>query len=281
MSNEKQPTKKANVSETIKKYFNYPMLLLAVISLCKLKGIFANFVSIFTTLFNAPASILRALISLVLTTLPLAVLFLLWLRRNKNYEKSKIIIAVIFAIASFIKIYNLFINLKNPYFFSNSDFVLTGLPYLLSSIFAILLYFLLAIDLFLNRKKHMAFYIVAILYIIETLFFAIAVSLIASGSIFSYFLSTLEIIAFWYIPKALENSEAAEITKGKGKGLIAILCVTLVMYVICGISTGSFSSNSSTGNDYWDYYDYDKDGEINQGEWEDALGDYMDDIMGQ
>ena len=34
----------------------------------------------------------------------------------------------------------------------------------------------------------------------------------------------------------------------------------------------------SDGSD-WDDYDYDGDGDINQSEWEDALGDYMDSIM--
>ena len=29
----------------------------------------------------------------------------------------------------------------------------------------------------------------------------------------------------------------------------------------------------------WGDYDYDDDGKINQGEWEDALGDYMDGVM--
>lgn len=40
------------------------------------------------------------------------------------------------------------------------------------------------------------------------------------------------------------------------------------------------SGTKHNNEEYWDNYDYDDDGNINQGEWEDALGDYMDDVMG-
>lgn len=39
---------------------------------------------------------------------------------------------------------------------------------------------------------------------------------------------------------------------------------------------GSYSSNRDYSSDSdWGNYDYDSDGSINQNEWEDALGDYM------
>lgn len=51
------------------------------------------------------------------------------------------------------------------------------------------------------------------------------------------------------------------------------------------LNTRDKGSSGGSGGDYYndnyyDDYDYDNDGNINQGEWEDALGDYMDDIMG-
>ena len=42
----------------------------------------------------------------------------------------------------------------------------------------------------------------------------------------------------------------------------------------------SYHSNKDYSYDSdWGEYDYDDDGHINQGEWEDALGDYMDSVM--
>lgn len=41
----------------------------------------------------------------------------------------------------------------------------------------------------------------------------------------------------------------------------------------------SNSKNENSIGNGWDEYDYDDDGDINQNEWEDALGDYMDKVM--
>jgi len=83
--------------------------------------------------------------------------------------------------------------------------------------------------------------------------------------------------------------------------LIGAICLALIVIIL--FSNNPFSSsNSSSGDDIggasisdydsdydsdsdddystdWDSYDYDNDGEISQGEWEDALGDYMDEVM--
>ena len=53
-----------------------------------------------------------------------------------------------------------------------------------------------------------------------------------------------------------------------------------VIFIICPRCVEDLYGSDGSGYDSgWDDYDYDDDGDINQREWEDALGDYMDSIM--
>lgn len=80
------------------------------------------------------------------------------------------------------------------------------------------------------------------------------------------------------------NKEDVESTK---KTITTIAIIALIGFVICAIIMGISSGISNSKNnhkdykdgDYYENYDYDDDGKINQKEWEDALGDYMDNIM--
>lgn len=74
-----------------------------------------------------------------------------------------------------------------------------------------------------------------------------------------------------------ENIHKAE--KNAKWKLIAVVIASILLIIIMIISITSNMGNRGS-DDYWDDYDYDDDGDINQNEWEDALGDYMDDIMG-
>ena len=78
--------------------------------------------------------------------------------------------------------------------------------------------------------------------------------------------------------KAYRKSNVALIVK-------MILCVLLIFLTIT-INFANYhrpdyknQHKDYSDGDYYENYDYDNDGEINQNEWEDALGDYMDSIM--
>ena len=71
-----------------------------------------------------------------------------------------------------------------------------------------------------------------------------------------------------------------------------IVIVLVIVFIICGFyscsqSKHSYDNNSDDSNgipynkndDFYANHDYDDDGAINQNEWEDALGDYMDEMM--
>ena len=63
-----------------------------------------------------------------------------------------------------------------------------------------------------------------------------------------------------------------------------ILCCLLLWFAVTreyGEYKSPYSNSENANNigNGWDKYDYDDDGDINQNEWEDALGDYMDDAM--
>lgn len=243
---------KMNFRELIKKHCNYPMLLLAIVLLFKIKPILSSFVSVFTTLFTQPNAILGAVFSFFINVAPLAILFLLWLHRNKKFEKAKLIIAIIFSCLALLQVRSLlnFIVFVVPqaHISFDADFVVHQLPSILNNIFDMLLYVILSIILFFNRKKYVPYYIIIVLYIAQALFFGIIVSLLGVGSLSNAFLTVLYALYLWYIPKALESAPSSEITKGKGKALIAIAAVTLFIFFVSGASVGGGSSSNVSTN---------------------------------
>ena len=70
-----------------------------------------------------------------------------------------------------------------------------------------------------------------------------------------------------------------------------VLCILLAIYTTTVQYTkyhapsynydyyDEYNYDKDDNDNYYDNYDYDNDGNINQYEWEDALGDYMDEIM--
>ncbi len=67
-------------------------------------------------------------------------------------------------------------------------------------------------------------------------------------------------------------------------GILAVVWIVILLVFGATHEKPKRSSNSgvpyNSNNSYYSGYDYDDDGAINQKEWEDALGDYMDDLMG-
>ena len=60
---------------------------------------------------------------------------------------------------------------------------------------------------------------------------------------------------------------------------IAIIIISTLMPRQKASSNNHKNDSDYSKGDYYEDYDYDYDGKINQNEWEDALGDYMDKIM--
>ena len=83
-------------------------------------------------------------------------------------------------------------------------------------------------------------------------------------------------------PSSFDLSDELKKTKKKLFTIFIIIIIAgILLSLALSSSSGKHSSPSKKNyDDYYDDYDYDNDGNINQGEWEDALGDYMDDVMG-
>ena len=95
---------------------------------------------------------------------------------------------------------------------------------------------------------------------------------------------------------AIINVFVSRVSHNNQKAL-AIVNLTMIVLIIAGIflfipvvrhsgrnlnkkDTYSYTPKKEySSNSDWGNYDYDNDGQINQNEWENALGDYMDNIM--
>lgn len=266
--------------DTKKKFtqlFNYPMILLAIVSLFRVQAIISGIISVFNTLIRNPAGILSAILQFVLTVTPVILFVILWLHRNRGWDKAKKGIAIATAVLAII-------NLNRAIMFARSLpnikfdvlILITILPVKIEELSHVILYTILAINLFFehkNKKKLYTVYcIVAILCISQRLFFEIPASLKECGNIWGTGVSFLMNLALWYVPKAFENTEKAEISKGKIKAVIAIAAVVLFFYIAGGVGSGKFSS----GN-YYDKYDgvFDKD----PNKWTDDEKQYVDDLF--
>lgn len=125
-------------------------------------------------------------------------------------------------------------------------------------------------------KKSIKFLIFAIFSILLAVYFNTS-SVEMYGRAVYFAGGTLMIVAGIFILLLFE---------GKWKVALATIAISLlfVFYVSNFFGMKIVSSSSRYDYDYdndnyYDDYDYDNDGNINQKEWEDALGDYMDDIM--
>ena len=65
--NEQPKAEKIPFGELVKKHCNYPMLLLAIVSIFNIRGVLNSFIGIFKTLFSSPLQVFSALLSFVLS----------------------------------------------------------------------------------------------------------------------------------------------------------------------------------------------------------------------
>lgn len=257
MSEQTATSKKVQFSELIKKHFNYPMLLLAIITIFNLRNIISSFIGIFSCLFTAPLSVFSALFSAVLTATPVVILLLLWLHRFQKTKNTKVLMGLFLIFIVLTTIYRAYPTII--YFFSNiSQYdaytIYAESPFIsvLGIILNLVIYSISAIILLCNKKVPLIYYIIIVISIIVTLFFGILTQMIismgymsGSSGLIAAFIDVLTYIAFWYIPKALNDSSSAELTKSKKKGIIAIATIVLFIYIVSSIAVGGGNSSSN------------------------------------
>lgn len=260
MSEQATITKKTQFMEGIKKHFNYPMLLLAIITIFNLRNVISSFIGIFSCLFTAPLSVFSALFTFILSASPVIILLLLWLHRFQKMKNVKVLMGVFLLFIVLLTVYKTYPTIV--FFFSNiSQYdaytIYAESPFIsvLDIILKLVIYSVSAIILLCNKKVPSIYYIIIVISIIATLFFGILTQMIismgymsGSGGLVAAFIDVLTYIAFWYIPKVLNDSSSAELTKSKKKVIIAIAAVVLFIYIVSSIAVGggSVSNNVST-----------------------------------
>ena len=110
----------------------------------------------------------------------------------------------------------------------------------------IILYSLLAYNLFFEQKKYKPFIIVAFFCIFQLFVLGIVTAVTTEINLLQFFIPFLEVFAIFYIPDALNNLETAEINSKKAKFFIAILVFALVMYILCSGMFDSYNSGSAS-----------------------------------
>lgn len=243
-----------------REHLNYPILLLAIYSLFNLKSL----VQLILLIIHHHPFIVTAVSNAIGIIATIAILIFLWLHRIEKYNKAKLVIASIIAVLAVTNTYSLITYLINTLSSVTLDiyFVVNNLPSLLTKILNVLLYSILAINLFKKTPKYVAFYILAVLLIAVQCFFGIVNVGIGNASSASTFIFTvLYIIALWYVPASLDRSASAEITKGKGKALISIFGASLILLVIALAASGGFSDGNTSY-----YIDYNGNGVEDIGE---------------
>ncbi len=263
-----------------KKNFNYPILLFALISLTNISSIYNSIIGI----FKYPGAIVSILANLILYVTPIAIAVFLWLYKNKGFEKASIAIAAVLSAATLLTAYSWIRTVINSFSYLSFDieFVIGPLPNLLGTLFYIIICAILVFNLFANRKNYGAFYVLLVLFIVELCFFgllrtyAAVLDMGSASSAFSCFFDVLLALAIWYIPGAINNPPAAELSTGKAKALAMIAAVVVGLYFIASAAAGGPSGGSDS---YWDDYDDNHDGKIDDNEFGDGWKDYVDDFL--
>ena len=240
-------TQKGKITDLIQKYFSYPMLLLTIVLLLDARSILGNVIRLFAGIFKNPMGLPNSLLALVTLLAPVALLVLLFLQRLGKMADIRLPAAIVCAVYVVGNIRSLISSVTFLIPVLATDFYTMYTP-LLSFLYLalkMLTFALLAVLLFKKDAKPGAFRAVCVLHIGVVLFFGILNSMIGQGSILSAAVTTIYVIALWYVPAVVENTRAAEITAGKGKVLMAIACVVLVVAVGAGMATGSSSSSGS------------------------------------
>ena len=259
MNEQTAASKKLQFSEVIKKHFNYPMLLLAIITILNLRNIISSFVRIFSYLFTAPLSGFVALFSFVLSASPAVILLFLWCYRFQKIKNVKIwtgVFLLFIVLLTAYRTYPIIVSFFSDISQYDAYTLYAGSPfiYVTEKISTLVIYAIAAIVLLLDKKVPSIYYIIIVISIAVTLFLGIITQMIisighnVSGGLIAAFIDVLTYIAFWYIPMALNGLPSAEITKAKNKGIIAIAALVLFIYVVSSLAVGggNSSSNAST-----------------------------------
>lgn len=223
-------------NDSSRKNLNYPMLLLALFSLANTSKIIRCVLS----LFSSSLSNSSILLILFVYCAPLLVALLLGKYRSKGAKGVPFVIAFIFLALALAEAHNWILHIISvlPDISFEIEFVIWNLPSLIEPFFVVITYAILSMNLFTKKNNYIAFYIVSVLYIIELCFFGIIRTYEASigmglmSTALSGFIQIFLVLAVWYIPKAINNPSAAELSAGKAIALVIIAAIVIGIYLI-------------------------------------------------
>ena len=223
----------------LSRHLNFPMMLIGIYCLFNVRAIFSSLLKLFQS---------GNILYFLQTFIPLVLIILLWLDRNKKIKNNKIItgiVALAYAVGTLlynVPLFKFVLSTRGDNGYQTYRYY----PILICELTEVLMCVILAAILLFKLRNRGIYYTVAALGIGAQLFLRILISLLGWGSMLYAFVSFLLPLALWYFPKVLENPDSAEITGGKLKGLLIIAAIVLVVYFCAGLATGQLGSGGSS-----------------------------------